>query len=440
MLKNFIFISFLIISCAYLSAQFLLLRQDSQIVDSFKQEAELILTAEKKILSQNIEDIFSDLLFLAQQELFQNNSINKNRYNQLNQTTNSFRLFSQNKKRYDQIRYIDVNGNEQIRINYENKTARIVPISKLQNKIHRYYFNKTMSLKAGEIYISPFDLNIENNQIEVPLKPMIRFSTPVTDRNNLRNGIVILNYYGQIILDKFLEIKQGSADTIMLLNSDGYYIIGHNRDQEWSFMFPDKKYGHLASDFPKIWQKIKANKQHFHQSEHGLFFHNYLKPNDFLNKTKQKECNNCTFIMLAYQSKEQFEQLKENYLNKILPYIFFISLVLMISLWIVLNYYNKAKLNKKNLSAIQNSLIGERDIFVGGPTIVFKWYNHFGWPVEYVSDNVKNVLGYQAEQFINQQLNFSSIIVPEHRQQVIDSLNNAKKKMAKHGLNWMHFK
>ena len=44
-----------------------------------------------------------------------------------------------------------------------------------------------------EVYISPFDLNIENKQIEVPLKPMIRFGTPIKDHNGKNNGIIIGN-------------------------------------------------------------------------------------------------------------------------------------------------------------------------------------------------------------------------------------------------------
>jgi diguanylate cyclase (GGDEF)-like protein/PAS domain S-box-containing protein len=262
---------------------------------------------------------------------------------------------------------------------------------------------------------------------------MIRFATPIKDKNNQNNGILILNYFGQIILDKFLEAKKGFTDNILLLNSDGYYIIGHNKDQEWSFMFPDKKYGHFAIDFPKIWQQIQSNKQNFYQSSDGIFFHDYIKPNIFLKDAKQKECINCTFVMVAFQSHKQFAVLKNNYINEILPTIIITNLILIFSLWIAYNYYKKSKLIKKKLSDMYSSIVGERDVFVGGPTIVFKWFNRFGWPVEYVSANVKNVLGYQPQQFMNQQLNLSSIIVPEHRQQVIDNLNNAKKQ----GNDWL---
>ncbi len=35
-----------------------------------------------------------------------------------------------------------------------------------------------MKLKEKQIYISKIDLNMENNEIQKPFKPMIRLSTP----------------------------------------------------------------------------------------------------------------------------------------------------------------------------------------------------------------------------------------------------------------------
>jgi hypothetical protein len=169
MLRAFLFISLITISCTYLAVQLLLFRQSSNIIENFKHEAELALAAGKSVFTRDMEEIHSDLFFLSEQIQFQNMSKNIKNDSSLNQIENTFQLFSQNKKRYDQIRYIDAHGNERIRINNETGKATIVPTKKLQNKRHRYYFTETMTLKSGEIYISPFDLNIENNHVEVPL-------------------------------------------------------------------------------------------------------------------------------------------------------------------------------------------------------------------------------------------------------------------------------
>ncbi|MCP3849810.1 MAG: diguanylate cyclase [Gammaproteobacteria bacterium] len=430
-----------------LVVQWLMSVKHTEIRNNFQQEAAIVLELEKTFFSQALNEVRSDLIFLSEQAQFQSYESQEIDLKVVNKVANTFLRFSQSKKRYDKIRFINANGAEIIRVNYQNGSAAIIPTADLQNKLHRYYFSETAMLKSGEVYTSPFDLNIENKQVEVPLKPTIRFSTPVKDHNGNNNGIIIVNYFGQLILDKFLEIRKRFSGNLMLLNSDGYYLLGQHRDQDWAFMFRDKMYGHFKSDFPEMWPLTKADSLQatniaFKQSLNGLFMYQYVNSTLIFQNThqeaqqvplKQKECKNCTFTMIAYLSNQQIEQLKQLYLNKILPYVIFITLFLICLLWLILMNYKKHKTSEQKLLDIHNSMLEERDAFVGGPTIVFKWLNHFGWPVEYVSDNVKNVLGYQTEQFIQQELNFSSIIIPEHRLQVIDNLNKAKKQ----GKSWL---
>ena len=47
---------------------------------------------------------------------------------------------SQRKEVYDQLRYIDMKGNEVVRINFDQHHSHVVPEIELQNKSHRYYF------------------------------------------------------------------------------------------------------------------------------------------------------------------------------------------------------------------------------------------------------------------------------------------------------------
>jgi hypothetical protein len=76
-------------------------------------------------------------------------------------------FFGNQRPNYDQLRFIDKTGQEVIRV---NANAEIVPPERLQNKSDRPYFQKTMALTPGQIYISAFDLNEENGHVEEPLK------------------------------------------------------------------------------------------------------------------------------------------------------------------------------------------------------------------------------------------------------------------------------
>lgn len=57
--------------------------------------------------------------------------------------------FSKQKMLYDQIRLLDPNGMEVLRVNYNNGNPAITPQSQLQPKGHRFYFQETFLLKRG---------------------------------------------------------------------------------------------------------------------------------------------------------------------------------------------------------------------------------------------------------------------------------------------------
>ena len=163
-------------------------------------EAVSFLKAEQELVSDIIHSITTDLLTLAGSHevtmTIKNNTVR-------NDLLHDLLLFSQQKRIYDQIRYLDETGQEIIRINFNNGESAIVPEENLQNKAARYYFRDTIRLGKGEIFVSPLDLNIDHGRIEQPLKPIIRFGTPVFDRRGNKRGVLLLNYFGAELLHVF---------------------------------------------------------------------------------------------------------------------------------------------------------------------------------------------------------------------------------------------
>ncbi len=66
---------------------------------------------------------------------------------------------------------------------------------------------------------------------------------------------------------------------------------------------------------------------------------------------------------------------------------------------------------------MQNKLRRERNIFIGGPVIVFEVTPSPTWGVDYVSPNITQ-FGYNAEEFINGKRTFESIVYPADRETV----------------------
>lgn len=138
------------------------------------------------------------------------------------------------KKFYDQIRYIDTRGMEVVRVNQQYGMA-VVPDALLHNKGERSFFQESSRLQAGNIYLSPLDLNIENGSLDIPYRPMIRLATPVFDPAGARKGIVILTIHGSWLIDGFRR-AMGNEHQAMLLNRDGDLLAGPDPALEWGFM------------------------------------------------------------------------------------------------------------------------------------------------------------------------------------------------------------
>ena len=58
----------------------------------------------------------------------------------------------------------------------------------------------------------------------------------------------------------------------------------------------------------------------------------------------------------------------------------------------------------------QLELQDERDLFREGPAVVFKWRDEAGWPIEYVSENVAEVLGYSAAELQSDTRRFADLV------------------------------
>ena len=147
-----------------------------------------------------------------------------------------FLAFVRSKKVYDQVRFLDVNGVEQVRVNFDAGSPFVVPEDRLQNKSDRYYVEDTRALEHGQTYVSPFDLNVERGRIEVPIKPVIRFATPVLDPLGVKSGILLLNYLGDSLLGGFRTATANVSDRVMLVNADGFWLSSPRREDEWGFM------------------------------------------------------------------------------------------------------------------------------------------------------------------------------------------------------------
>lgn len=223
-------------------------------IEELKSQEQRVVKLENDFLGRELSMLLSDLHYLHhayQNDLFETNDYSK--------VTANWVEFSTQRRIYDQIRFLDANGDEKIRVNFDNNKGYSVPEKDLQNKKNRYYFTETVKLNEESVYVSPLDLNIEHGEVEVPYKPMIRISTPLYDEKGTFKGIIVLNYLAEHMLTGFRELASNSQGEIILLNAAGYRLSSSNPDNDWNFMFEEKKGDTFEKEYPNEWMSILNN-------------------------------------------------------------------------------------------------------------------------------------------------------------------------------------
>ncbi len=255
-------------------------RDRISVIETLTHEEKVVVEQQEKHFSRLFNNIIADLLVLSGHADFTEmlNDPDGDEIRHFYNITQEFRSFIDHKGSYDQLRFIDMQGQEVIRIDRNQGHPKIVSEEKLQNKADRYYFSKTITLAKNHIYISAFDLNIENGVIEQPHKPMLRIAMPIFDEFETRAGMIILNYLGHNLLNELEDISINSTGKTLILNMDGYWVKGLDSRDEWGFMFPDKKNLTFQSRYPNEWKTISTHKTGRLLTEQGLFSYTTINP------------------------------------------------------------------------------------------------------------------------------------------------------------------
>lgn len=204
---------------------------------TYRSEEKQTVTFQALRINEDIAGVTTDLAILTDESMTGRlwNDAGTTDPKLLAALAQKYLLFSTLRKLYHQIRLLDEHGMEIVRVNLRNGSSFIVPAEELQSKQGRYYFDDSFFLERGEVFISPFDLNVEHGEIEQPIIPVIRFATPVFDRHGGKRGVVLLNYLGTTLLERFAGTESGTGSQAMLLNSEGYWLEGPVSEDEWGF-------------------------------------------------------------------------------------------------------------------------------------------------------------------------------------------------------------
>ena len=168
----------------------------------------------------------------------------------------ALRILASLRPSLDQLRYIDQQGMERIRVNQRGGPPQLA--TELQNKSDRDYVQRGLALTAGGVYFSPIDLNIEHGQIERPFHPILRSVAKVMV-NGSPAGMVVQNANVDELEKRLRTELPTAVAQPVVLNSSGGWIMGGG-EKDWLFSAkPDAPDALLSTQEPALWEKIQAS-------------------------------------------------------------------------------------------------------------------------------------------------------------------------------------
>ncbi|QIO30424.1 PAS domain S-box protein [Bradyrhizobium sp. 1(2017)] len=140
------------------------------------------------------------------------------------------------KPSYGQFRIIglDDDHRELVRVDRSgpNGKARIVPNDELERKSERAYFQETIRLSGGEIYVSGIDLATRYGGTADLHVPTLRVATPLFTPDGRPFGIIIANIDMRPALDR-VRSTPGAGGDIYVVSSRGDYLVHPDRAREF---------------------------------------------------------------------------------------------------------------------------------------------------------------------------------------------------------------
>lgn len=215
---------------------------------SFRSEHNVVLTAANQLFNERLGDIRNSTVLM-----------NAHIVDVLSDESSSadidtiFARVGKALPSISQMRWLSLDGQEQTRVNFKSGITSTVPQALLQNKQGRYYFEQALAANAGDVYLSPIDLNEEFGKVEVPYLPTIRSAIKFDD-HPLGSGVFIINFELKSLFDD-LRTLSGDSTNLFVAKGNGTWMIFSDTEKEWA-SYKAGVNATVPSSLQTLWRRI----------------------------------------------------------------------------------------------------------------------------------------------------------------------------------------
>ncbi len=386
----------------------------SSVVKQFKASEKQRVAGHAESIRDDIRHLVLDLIMAT--DHVQREIISEG--NEFSDLSQEFLILLNNEKKYSQLRLINADGRELIRVE-RSKTGSIGVSQDLQNKSRRPYFIEAIEMNIGDIYISHLDLNQEKGEYEYPFIPVLRLATPVfLDKARTNKAIVVIN----CLADEFLDFSESRGNDfsgqMLLANSDGYWIRGLEDSDEWGFLLGYRNNKTLDNTFPGAWSQTNDASSGQFRSAQGLFTYETISPASMLTGqlgnwtmmhtelyTKYDIGNSLEWKIISYVGSEVMDAKIAESTSTIRAFALGVSILLLWACW----YFAGVVYSRKDaLDRVERSEALSRSIISSATDGIIIINSH--GIIQSFNKAAVELFGYQAEEVIRKKI---SMLMPE---------------------------
>lgn len=284
-----------------------------------------------ELITGDFERARADILYLANQ--FDVRQFVRGDSDSKSKVESEFGNFLQFKKTHQQLRLVNIEGQEILRVDFRDNAVQIVPKQQLQDKKDRYYIRESTRLQPGEVFVSEFDLNQEHGVIEQPHVPVIRFVTPVVDDEGGTRSLLIANYLGGPLLH---DLKASSLPgQTFLIRPDGEYLLGPTPDDAWGWLLDHANT--FSKQFPDAWKKLPNPQANCFLTTAGAFAFRRIQLQRFGRVQTDSSAAGRELVIVSFLSANEVFGTSNRLLTRLvlLTLATFLPLLLLTRLWAV---------------------------------------------------------------------------------------------------------
>lgn len=300
-----------------------------------------------ELISRDLERVRSDVYYVANQPAVRNFQFDDEASRK--RVEAEFASILRFKRTYQQLRLIDIEGHESVRVELHDSRVRVTPVEQLQDKQDRYYVRESLQLRSGELFVSDFDLNQEYGVIEQPLNPVIRFVTPVTTPDDKTRYLLVANYRGAPLLNELSGISLPGET--YLVRADSEYLLGPGDNSAWGWLL-----GHgrsFATQFTSAWAQRKAPDRECRLTPHGAFAFQEVRLQNLARTQRGIRPSGSAILIVSHIPAEQVFSTSNQLLNRLLVLV----ALTLLPLYVLTRFWAIASLRRKQ----QNLLILESE-------------------------------------------------------------------------------